>query len=74
MIGARTVPPATAKGGIFTTGTEGWTTTDQTAIHDRTDNNQRQDGANVVIDPGEGDVLTLRGVQIADLDAADFNP
>lgn len=46
-----------------------------TAITDMDDlvaNHMSQDGTDVIIDAGGGDILTLRGVLMADLDAADF--
>ena len=43
-----------------------------TSFADLIDNHMRQAGANVVIDGGSGDVLTINGVRLAQLDKGDF--
>ncbi|MEM8693760.1 MAG: CAP domain-containing protein [Pseudomonadota bacterium] len=43
-----------------------------TSFNDLMQNHASQQGSNVVIDAGSGDVLTLRHVGLSDLDSADF--
>ena len=43
-----------------------------TDFQDLTDNHMVQDGANVLISDGLGNTITINGVNISDLDAADF--
>ncbi|MDF1670263.1 MAG: calcium-binding protein, partial [Roseovarius sp.] len=43
-----------------------------TDLADLTSNHMTQTGANVVIDTGGGDSITLTGVNLGDLDSTDF--